>query len=122
MPSDRDATEPGPIDIRYHIAVVNEFVAGIPNEVFKNDNMRLDAVVRCLEIISEVSRRLPLALKKQHRSIRWRDMAAAGDIYRHRYKDGQASIVWPMITLSLPSLRIMIVNQLALMADRAQTT
>jgi uncharacterized protein with HEPN domain len=122
MPSDRDATEPGPIDIHHHIAVVKGFVAGVPNEVFKNDNMRLDATVRCLEIISEASRRLPLALKKQHRSIRRRDFATAGNIYRREYKYVQASIVRPMITLSLPSLRIMIVSQLALMADRAQTT
>jgi uncharacterized protein with HEPN domain len=31
------------------------FVAGIAYEAFKDDNLRLYAVTRCLEIISEVS-------------------------------------------------------------------
>jgi hypothetical protein len=44
-------------------------------------------VTRCLEIISEASRRLPEAMKARHPSIAWSDMAGAGNVYRHDYDD-----------------------------------
>jgi hypothetical protein len=57
------------------------FVVGIDYTTFKDDNLHLYAVVRCLEIISEASRRLPDELKARHPSIEWRDMAGAGDVF-----------------------------------------
>jgi uncharacterized protein with HEPN domain len=51
-------------------------------------------VTRCLEIISEASRRLPDDLKARHPAIAWKQMAAAGNIYRHDYEDVAASYVW----------------------------
>jgi uncharacterized protein with HEPN domain len=41
------------------------------------------AVIRSLEIISEASRRLSDELKARHPGIPWREMAAAGNFYRH---------------------------------------
>jgi hypothetical protein len=76
MPSDRKATERWLLDIHHHIAMVEGFVAGVPYDVFKDDNMRLYAAVRCLEVISEASRRLPPDLKARHPSIGWRDRLA----------------------------------------------
>jgi len=40
-------------DIRHHIAMAEGFVAGLSYNSFKDDNLRLYAVTRCLEIISE---------------------------------------------------------------------
>lgn len=57
------------IDIRHHIAMAEGFVTGMDYEAFKDDNLRLYAVTRCLEIISEASRRLPDALRARHPSI-----------------------------------------------------
>ncbi|MGH9809815.1 MAG: HepT-like ribonuclease domain-containing protein [Terriglobia bacterium] len=56
--------------------------------------MRVYAVTRCLEIISEASRRLSDPLKARHPSIAWREIAGAGNIYRHAYQDVAASRVW----------------------------
>ena len=83
MPSDDGATRRWLMDIQYHIGMAQGFVAGTSYETFKSDNLRLYAVTRCLEIISEASRRLPDELKARNASIEWRDMAAAGNIYRH---------------------------------------
>jgi len=74
--------------------MAHEFVGAMSYDHFKNDNLRLYGVVRCLEIISEASRRLPGALKERHPSIEWREMAAAGNIYRHEYEDVAARVVW----------------------------
>jgi uncharacterized protein with HEPN domain len=59
------------------------FVAGFDIETFKRDIRTLYAVTRCLEIISEASRRLPADLKRRHPSIAWQQMASAGNVYHH---------------------------------------
>jgi uncharacterized protein with HEPN domain len=111
-PSDPEALRRWLNDIRHHIALAEGFVAGMAYTTFKDDDLHLYAVVRCLEIISEASRRLPDAFKARHPSINWRDMAGAGNIYRHDYEDVAASRVWRTLTLSLPLLKIVIEQEL----------
>jgi uncharacterized protein with HEPN domain len=89
------------------------FIAGVDYEAFKDDNLRLYAVTRCLEIISEASRRLPEELKARHPSIKWRAMAAAGNVYRHQYEDVAASAVWRTLNEDSAHLREVIVRELA---------
>jgi DNA-binding XRE family transcriptional regulator len=45
------------------------------------------AITRCLEIISEATRRLSPETKARHPDIPWRKMSASGNIYRHDYED-----------------------------------
>jgi len=113
MRSDAEAVRCWLNDIRHNIALADGFVAGMTYATFKDDNLRLYAVTRCLEIISEASRRLPDELKNPHPSIEWRDMAGAGNIYRHEYEDVVARRVWRTLTVSLPSLRAVIDQELA---------
>src|SRR5258706_1019720 len=66
-------------DILHHIDLAAHFAAGLDYERFQQDMRTVYAVTRCLEIISEASRRLPEAMKSRHPSIAWRDMAGAGN-------------------------------------------
>jgi uncharacterized protein with HEPN domain len=100
-------------DIQHHIAMAQGFIAGMNYEAFKDDNLHLYAVTRCLEIISEASRRLPQELKARHPAIEWREMADAGNIYRHEYEDVAASRVWRTATVSLPLLQDVVAQELA---------
>jgi uncharacterized protein with HEPN domain len=100
-------------DIAYHIHLAEEFVHGRDIEAFRSDLRTVYAVVRCLEIISEASRRLPNEVKARHPSIAWRNMAAAGNIYRHDYEDVEATQVWDAIQLALPPLRLVVEAELA---------
>jgi uncharacterized protein with HEPN domain len=113
MPSDTDATRRWLNDIHYHIATAQNFAAGMTYEVFRDDLRTTYAVTRCLEIISEASRRLPDELKARHPSIQWRDMASAGNVYRHEYEDVAARGVWDTLQHHLPPLRIAIEQELA---------
>jgi len=113
MPFDRRKTERWPRDIQHHTALAESFVAGTSYEGFKDDLVRLYAVTRCLEIISEASRRLPEDLKARHPAIAWRDMAASGNIYRHEYEDVAARRVWDTVAHHLPPLRAVILAELA---------
>src|ERR1700730_3200104 len=78
-------------DILHNISLAQHFTQGQDFESFRDDVMRLDAVTRCLEIISEASRRLSEALKARHPQIAWKEMAGAGNIYRHDYEDVAAT-------------------------------
>ena len=86
MPSEREATRSWLGDIRHHIAMAEAFVAAMTYATFEDDNLHLYAVSRSLEIILEASRPLLEALRERHPAIRWKDMAAAGHIYRHEYE------------------------------------
>jgi uncharacterized protein with HEPN domain len=95
-------------DILHHIKLAEHFVAGLDEKVFLADVRTVFAVTRCLEIISEASRRLPADLKARHPSIPWKDIAGAGNIYRHDYEDVAARYIWDTVQLALPPLRIVI--------------
>jgi uncharacterized protein with HEPN domain len=92
-------------DILHHIELATKFVTGLDRETLKNDLRTLYAVTRCLEIISEASRRLPDDLKARHPAIAWKQMAGAGNIYRHDYEDVAAQLVWDTLERALPLLR-----------------
>jgi uncharacterized protein with HEPN domain len=69
------------------------FVEGMSYDALRNDLRTTYAVTRCLEIISEASRRLPDELKARHPSIAWKNMAGAGIVCRHDYEDVAVSLV-----------------------------
>ena len=117
MPSEREGTRRWLTDIRHHIVMAEGFATGMAYATFKDDNLRLYAVIRCLEIISEASRRLPEMLKDRHPAIQWKGMAAAGNIYRHEYEDVAAREVWDTLTLHLPPLRAVVEAELAALGD-----
>ena len=111
MPS--DAASAALRDIAHHIDLANHFVAGFDGDTFTADLRTVYAVTRCLEIISEASRRLPDEMKARHPSIAWKDMAGAGNIYRHDYEDVAAKQVWDAVQIDLPPLRVVIERELA---------
>jgi uncharacterized protein with HEPN domain len=110
MPS--DAASAGLGDIAHHIDLAVRLRPGSTMRHSVADPGRVYAVTRCLEIISEASRRLPDDLKARHPSIAWKDMAGAGNIYRHDYEDVAAQHVWDAVQIDLPPLRVVIDQEL----------
>ncbi len=78
MPSEAITARRWLSDIRYHIGLAQGFIADLDYEIFRVDLLRFYAVTRCLEIISEASRRLPDEMKARQPSIAWKEMAATG--------------------------------------------
>jgi len=111
MPSDSAARALR--DMGHHIELATRFVAGMSYEAFRDDTRTLYAVTRCMEIISEASRRLPAETKMRHPSIAWKDVAGAGNVYRHEYEDVAAKLVWDTVQLALPPLSDVIARELA---------
>jgi len=117
MLSDLDAIRRWLNDIRHHIIMAQNFVGGMSFDEFRNDLRTTYAVTRCLEIISEASRRLPDELKARHPAIAWKNMAGAGNVYRHDYEDVAVSFVWVVLEDHLPSLRMVVEHELAAVGD-----
>jgi uncharacterized protein with HEPN domain len=89
-------------DMEHHISLATHFIAGFDYEAFRDDTRTVFAVTRCLEIISEASRRLPNEMKARYPSIAWKNIAGAGNVYRHDYEDVAAKLVWDTVQLALP--------------------
>jgi uncharacterized protein with HEPN domain len=110
MPSE---TERGVLrDMLPHIDMAERFAQGRTFESLRDDLMPLYAVTRCLEIISEASRRLSGDLKARHPQVPWREMAAAGNFYRHNYEDVLPQRIWKTLREDLPPLRTVIEQEL----------
>ncbi len=90
--------------ILHNIALARSFLDGLTLEQFAADQRTLYAVTRCLEIVSEATRRLPAAAKDRHSGVPWARIAAAGNVYRHDYEDVLASILWNTVHYELADL------------------
>jgi uncharacterized protein with HEPN domain len=55
---------------------------------------------------------LPNAVKARHPDIGWKQIAGAGNIYRHDYEDVVAEFVWETVQRALPPLRAAIEAEL----------
>ena len=64
-----------------------------------------NAVERCLERISEASRRLPQEARTTQPHIPWRKVADIGNVLRHEYDDVADAEVWRIVVDDLPALR-----------------
>jgi uncharacterized protein with HEPN domain len=110
MPSKQDADYLR--DMLRHIEMAEQFTQGYSYENVRDDERTLFAVIRCLEIISEASRRLSDQLKTRHPEIPWRPMAAAGNFYRHDYEEVTSRRVWKTLREDLPPLRAAVEEEL----------
>jgi len=99
-------------DIRYHIDLASDFTSGLDYEAFKIDLKTVYAVTRCLEIISEASRRLPSEIKERYPEIGWIEIASAGNIYRHEYEYVLSELVFKTVRIDLLVLRAVIEAEL----------
>jgi len=100
-------------DMQRNIDLATQFVAGTDYEAFRDDTRTVYAVIRCLEIISEASRRLPDEMKTRYPAIAWKNMAGAGNVYRHEYEDVAAKLVWDTVQLALSPLRDVVAREIA---------
>jgi uncharacterized protein with HEPN domain len=108
-----DRTSAALYDIRHNIALAKSFVAELSLEEFRSDVRTVYAVTRCLEIISEATRRLPTSLKERHPQIPWQKVAGAGSVYRHGYDDVVDRRVWGTVHQSLEPLLQVVEQELA---------
>ena len=92
-------------DILETIARVESKIAGKSFQDFESDWEFRFVLQRALEVVSEATRRLPDELKASRPEIRWRSIAAMGNILRHEYHTISDTVVWNAVHEEFPLLK-----------------
>lgn len=92
-------------DIVDAIESIEEFVANMSYEEFKNDDKTVSAVVRKLEIIGEATKNIPDEIKEKYPKLPWKEMAKIRDKLIHGYFSVDFEIVWKVVKEELPLLK-----------------
>lgn len=71
--------------IRDNILLARAFTEDMSVEQFVADRKTFYATVRCLEIVSEASRRLRGPQQQAFSELQWTQIEAAGNAFRHEY-------------------------------------
>ena len=81
----------------YHILdAVRDFliiVGDATSDELAENRTRRYAAERCVEIVSEASRRIPDSWKAEHPSVPWQDITGIGNVLRHNYDDVNLDII-----------------------------
>ncbi len=100
-------------DIIESIVKIKSYTDGITSDDFSCDDMRVDAVVRNLEIIGEAAKSISDATKLRLAGIDWKGMAGMRDRLIHAYHSVDVLIVWKTATERLPPILQILRNFLA---------
>jgi uncharacterized protein with HEPN domain len=92
-------------DILESINRILEYSSGLPSETLLTDKMRLDAIVRNLEIIGEASGKLPVEIKAKYPAIEWKKIANFRNLLAHEYFGIDYEILWDIINNKIPQLQ-----------------
>lgn len=93
-------------DIFDAIEKIENFTQDISFDAFVEDEMRVFAVVRALEIIGEAAKNVPLEIKENYPSVPWKEMARTRDKLIHSYFGVDLNVVWKTVNKNLPPLKV----------------
>lgn len=91
-------------DIQAAIAKVRRYTEGVTKADLKADDLRLDAVIRNLEVIGEAVKALPESVRARRPDIEWRKIAGLRDVLIHGYFGIELDIVWDVVANKLDDL------------------
>ena len=74
-------------------------------DVFYNNTMIQDAVIRNLEVIGEATKALSEETRRMYSNVPWEGMAGMRDILIHQYMGVDLKIVWDVSQTKLEDLR-----------------
>ncbi len=100
------------------ISDIEQITAGRSFEAYAADRPTRRAVERCIEIVSEASRRLPRDLKESHPAIPWSKIAGIGSVLRLTMTSSTMRPVWHAATVDLAPLKDVIEGLLRGLGDR----
>lgn len=98
-----------PIEYLKHIHdeclfILSVTASNLSKDEFLMDEVKKRAVVRSLEIVGEVTKKIPIDFKLQWSTITWKNMAGMRDKLIHDYMGVNYSIVWDVMMNKIPEL------------------
>jgi len=97
-------------DILEAMDKAEEFISGLDIHTFARDDKSAFAVIRCLEIIGEASRKIPVNIRRQFPDIPWQSLAGMRNKLIHDYAGVSLEVVWRTVKEDIPTVRPMLVR------------
>lgn len=92
-------------DILEAIERIQEYVGSAGYEEFSKNSIKIDAVLRNLEIIGEAAVQLPKEIKEEYKVIPWRDIQDFRIVVAHHYWNINRERIWDIIENKLDTLK-----------------
>lgn len=103
MTSDRDYGD-YLADIRQAANDAREFVNSLDFDQFLRDRRTQLAVIKCLEILGEAAKKIPVDLRARYPDFPWGEAAGMRDKLVHEYFGVDLRVVWRTVHEDLPPL------------------
>ncbi len=92
---------------------IQEYVEGMDYPSFKKNYMKVDAVVRNLEIIGEAVKNVPQHVKDKYPDLPWKKMYNLRNMVSHEYFTIDYEIIWNIATKNLPENKEVLIRIIA---------
>ncbi len=83
---------------------IRRAVAGVTLDVFREDELRRDAVSRNIEIIGEAAKHVPDDVAARAPEIAWRNVRGMRDVLAHGYFGVSVEILWATATTKIDEI------------------
>lgn len=91
----------------------DRFIHGMTREEFLENDEKIFAVTRALEVIGEAAKQVPAPVRRRYPEIPWRPVAGTRDKLIHVFFDVNADLLWSTVEDDLPVLRAALSRALA---------
>ena len=90
------------------IKEIENYITNSSYKDFQSNSMMQFATVKQLEIIGEAANQLTEHFKKLYTEIQWREIVGLRNILIHEYFGIDTKIVWDILQIDLPKLKIQV--------------
>ena len=92
-------------DMLHAVEKARSFTQGMDPADFANNEEKIFAVIRALEILGEAAKHVPESIQKEYPGVPWRTIAGTRDKLIHAYFDVHVQRLWTTVEQDLPPLQ-----------------
>ena len=95
-------------DILIAIERIERYMDGMTLDALESDELKADGILFNLMTIGEAVKNIPDRVRSHAPDIRWRDISRFRDRIVHHYFSIDLVVIWEIVTIHLPPLKIYI--------------